>query len=321
MIILHKNCDVIINTIEKEFDIRGLDYIKIDLDKLYNSSFVNRLKLYSMFHGENILLCNPLNSEMLKILSLLLVVKPLKVGIIIPPDPIHSSKSIPYSFLKYFSRIFLDLLKRNGIKILIVFTTPYERIAFGEILHGFRYIYLPTYSTETTGLKEILYSDRPVISFFTKNVEDLSLINDTVSVLEELGFKPRFIVNFLSSSIDKCLDDYRIICIHSDDTDQLIKYSTLTICKTPSPETNNIILKSIQYTKPVITTMEHGLALYYHDTGLIFLQKKWSSENLADSILEVLNNIDQIKKKSLSLYIDILKSEYGGELLISFFRK
>ncbi|OYT40518.1 MAG: hypothetical protein B6U89_01850 [Desulfurococcales archaeon ex4484_58] len=315
--IIHRGCGIIIDILKDLLNQYEIKYEEYCLERK-KISFRELMRINSRLYNSKIILCHPINTRLIPLLKILTLIKPRKIAYIVPPDPSHRMDNYISRVIIYYTRTILTLLRSLGTKVLFIFTTPYERIYSTPLIKGFRYVYIPTYMIRDTGIKEPLHSEKPVVTFFIGEREDFLLLSHTIRVLEELGFKPRIIVNITSDEYLGCLNDYRVICIRSSEYEQLIKYSTIIVAKTPSPETNNVIAQSIIHTKPVITTMEHGLALYYRDTGLIFVLERWSGETLANSILEVLNNIDFIKKKGLALVIHELKPDYGAKILASF---
>jgi len=319
-IVIHKECNIIINELKKELENSKISYHEIHLTNSVFSDLYKVLKHGGALNNTPIIICHPITGDLLVKLAIILSSKPRKIVLLIPPNPKHKIDSTYVKIILYLLRTMLTFMENIGVKQLLVFTTPYERLLLDEIIRETRYVFFPTYAIEKPGFNDLVFSEKPVISFFVLEQQDIVIIKEALDILEELGFKPFFILGYANENIRDCIDDYRVMCIHTEDIDNLIKYSTITVVKTPTPETNSVILKSILYFKPVITTLEHGIALYYRYTGLIFLQRKWDGEALANSIIEVLNNLDNIKKKSLTMVILDLKKDFGSHIITRFLK-
>ena len=320
LLLVHENCEIIANTLKKELKSNGLEINELVLKNRLIHDLYLIMKRMGRVDNELVLICHPIDHTLLAKVFILLISKPRKIVFIIPPSPIHKRDSVFGKITLYVLRTLLTTMKLIGIKFLFVFTTPYERLLVDEIIHGIRYVFYPTYTIEKPSFRELMFSEKPVISFFVLEKDDIERIKETLDILEELGFKPFIVLGLMNINLNTCIDDYRVLCMNTDSLDDLIRYSTIVVVKTPTPETNNVILKSILYYKPVITTLEHGLALYYNYTGLVYIREKWDSESLANAIIEVLNNMDEIKKKSLSVLIFDLKRDYGRHIITRFLK-
>lgn len=315
--IIHGFCELITNYLKNDLLSEGFFYEEKNFDNYIRDS-LGIVKYSDRIHSSNLIICYPITFRSVLLLLLSIFIKPRRLIYIVPPSIKHSQNNLLFKFKKYLFKTILTLINTTGVEQLLVFTTPYEKILLENIIRKTNYVYYPTYFVERPELSELISFDKLKILYFIEDSNDLSLINGVVSVLEELGLKPLVVINCLERGIYKCIDDYRVICIHSYEYDELIKQSTIVIVKTPSPESNSIILKSIVYNRPVITTHEHGLAIYYNYVNYIYLQKKWTHESLASNILEILSNIDELKRKFLSTSIDILNNRFGKYVITKF---
>lgn len=321
VVIFYKECNIIIDEVREELKKNSLEYYEIPLNDLSINEFYTIIRHSGIIYNAPVIICHPINGELLIKLAIISYSKPRKIVFIIPPNPRHKIESIYVKILLYLFRTLLTFMENIGIKQLLVFTTPYEYLLLDNIIRKTRYVFYPTYKAEKIKFKDIMFHEKTIISFFKIKPEDLGIIKNTLNVLEELGFKPFFILNYdIEDLIETCLDDYRVICMYSSEYDEIINHSIIVIVKTTSPEANNVILKSIHYLKPVITTFEQGIAMYLQDTGLVFIQRKWDEETLADSIIEVMNNLNNIKKKALTVMIPSLKRDYGSHIIVKFLK-
>lgn len=315
--IIHSDCELIINSLKNDLLNEGYFYEEIVLNNTYRDS-LKLLKNSSRLYRNNLVICSPISPRILATLFLCFLIKPLRLIYIVPPSSKHSSQKLLFQINKYMFKIVLSLIKLNRVKQLLVFTTPYEKMILENIIRGTNSVYYSTYFMERPRTYELLLSEKMILSFFIYESDELNLVENVIRVFEEIGLKPLIIVNVLNRNILSCISDYRAVCIHNYEFDETIKNSALVIVKTPSPESNNVVLKSIFWSKPVITTQEHGLAIVYSNTGFIHIQKLWTPDSLAFSILNILGNLDNLKKKALSINIDTLSSSFGKHIITKF---
>lgn len=315
---MHSYCELITDYLKNDLLNEGYFYEEYIPDQ---QSIVKLLKISDRAYNSSLIICSPLNLKTIILLIFVLFMKPSKLIYVIPPSNIHNTYSFLFKLKKYLFKTILTLMSTVGVKQLLIFTTPYERIILENIVRKTSFIYYPTYCSEKPLLSGLSIFDKQVILYSINSIDDVFLANSMLSVLEELGLKPLLIMNLLNRNITKCTGNYRVLCIHTYDYDELIKNTSLIIVKTPSPVSNEVILKSIVYGKPVVAAPELGLALYYSDSEFVYLNKTWSSETLARSILDILSNIDYLKKKSLSTSISTLSNKYGRYVLLKFIRE
>jgi hypothetical protein len=321
VIVINYKCGVITDTIIDDLVKKNIRVKEVKLGVKSPGDTRILARSSHLLNNSSIILCHPISFELIYKLVLIMMSRPKKVAFIIPPSPRHKIDSLSLKTILYIVRFILALYTIMGIRVLLVFTTPYEKLFFNDIIRGNRYVFLPTYSAERPGFKDLVFVDRYMISIFMVDRKDRKVIRDALYVLEELGFKPLFILHLSRDDPLACFDDYRVLCVLTDDYDDIIRNSAIVVVKEPTPESNNVVLKSIVYNKPVLATIEHGMALYYQDTGLVRLQKKWDGELLANRIIEVLNNLDEIKKRSLNIMVPELKRDYGSHILYKFLRQ
>lgn len=315
--IIHGYCELITDYLKNDLLSEGYFYEE-NIFEYSIRDLITVIKHSSRIHNNNLIICYPITLKSLLVLLLILFIRPRKLIYVVPPSSKHILNNIFFRIRKYLVKTIFTLISIAGVKQLLVFTTPYERILLENIVKRSVFIYYPTYSIDKHVYSEVISYEKTTILFFIEKLNDLFLINETISVLEELGLKPLVLICLLNKNIVNCINDYRVVCIHSYEFDELIKYSTIIVAKTPSPVSNSIILKSIFYGKPVITTFEHGLAIYYSDTSFIYIQRSWTSESLASNILNILSDIDYLKKKSLSISLSSLNNRYGKYVILKF---
>lgn len=317
LFLIHSDCELIIDYLKNDLITEGYFYEELVFEHGFKG-LLEFVKYSDRIHNSNLLICQSISFKLIVMLIINILVKPRRVVFIIPPSVKHSVKNIVFKIEKYLFKTLTTLMRFINIKQLLVFTTPYERILLENIIRKTRFTYYPTYFAEKPRVSEFVDSEKLTILFFVKEPFELHLVSETISILEEINLKPLVLINYLNKYFFECIDDYRVVCIHQYDYDELIKYSTIIITKTPSPESNSIILKSILYGKPIITSFENGLAIYYRDVDFINIQSSWSSELIVNTILKILSNIDELKKKSLSLNIDILNNSFGKYVIKEF---
>jgi len=245
--------------------------------------------------------------------------KPKKLVLVIPPSSKHKRNTLSI-LLHHLLRAVLSFTG-FGRRLLIVFTTPYERVFGEELASKYSYIYYPVFDYEKPGIENTIVGQTNLIAFHVSSCRGLSEVVKAISILEESGFKPLFILNTLDYNTAKHVRDYRVICTCSDTASGVTSSSALVVVEGSDFSAANTVLNAVARGKPVIAYRLNGLALYFKDTGLVFLYDKWSAEILAELIIEVLNSMENIKKKALKNINTCLKRDRGRAILVEFLKE
>jgi len=319
VILAHADCYAITSVLGEELKYSGFAVEEYTLEYRMLNDFKLLLKLSGKLHGENLVVCYPITQSLiLKLLSILLSM-PKKLVLIIPPSSKHK-RSVVSVLLLYLLRVFLSLVG-YGKRLLIVFTTPYERVFGEELASKYSYVYYPVYECRKPGIENTISERSNLIVFHVSSSGSLSEVAGAISMLEESGLKPFFAVNVQDCTTASCIHDYRVICTCSDSVSGVVSSSALAVVEGSDISAVNTVLNTVVRGKPVIASRLNGLALYFRDTGLVFLYDEWSAEKLAELIIEVLNSIEDVKKKALKNINTCLKRDLGRTVLVEFLEK
>ncbi len=305
----------------REFNVYSLNYDSMPKSFLKRVLFEIKV-LAEILKDKNrysLILCMSISIRLLNWLLKLLITRPKRLIIVIPPSPRHVF-SFKNTLLIYMFRILYGILGLLGVKELLVFTTPYEKLFLMNILHNIEHTYLPVYSSRYIGVKELLIADKPTILIYGHPVlSGRKLLISSINTLVELGFIPKIILYIDPERQDLlCPRSPYIICLSTDSYDLILQHVTLVVIPVSTSYSNKLLVESIMNGRPVISSRNIGIAGIYEDTGLVVYEDKWLPETFTDRILKVLNQIDKFKKAMLSYKPIILNPEYGLEVIASF---
>ncbi|WP_148677115.1 glycosyltransferase family 1 protein [Staphylothermus hellenicus] len=294
------------------------EHIKgLGLVKRFRIFFKLLLEMIKRANSYDFIICSPVDSWFLSQVFSLVISRPRKTVIIIPPSPKHIFGLLRL-FKLYLFRFSLFLLGLLGVSTLLVFTTPYEKEYLETVIRSRNYIYIPLIEPRVSMVRELIYSDKPLIIISYDDWINDQVFHNALETFRELGVQVRYVIVSSKPIIHACNGNYNAICIISDDISEIIKHSTLVIVKRANPESNRILVEAIMNGRPVISSKKIGMAYIYSDTGLIVFLSKWALETFTDTVLKILNRIDYFKKVSLKNIPKPLKSDYGIYILIDF---
>jgi len=319
VILAHTDCYAIASVLREELKNGGFAVEEHTLKHRVVDDSKLLLKLSGKLHGENLVVCYPITRSLILKLFSVLLSKPKKLVLIIPPSSKHKRSALTVLLL-YLLRVFLSFTG-FGKRLLIVFTTPYERVFGEELASKYSYVYYPVCECEKPSIENTVVGYTNLVAFHVSSGRGLSEVVKVISILEESGFKPLFTLNIPDYNTASCIHDYRVICTHSDDLYGFASSSALVVVEGSDIPAVNAVLNAIARGKPVIASRLNGLALYFRGTGLVFLYDKWSAEVLAELIIEVLNSIEDVKKKALKNINTCLKRDLGRAVLVKFFEE
>jgi len=319
VILAHADCHAITSVLRDELKNSGFVVEEYALKHGVLDDFKLLLKLSGKLHGENLVVCYPITRSLLLKLFSVLLSKPRKLALIIPPSSKHKRNALNILLL-YLLRAVLSFTG-FGKRLLIVFTTPYERVFGEELASKYDYVYYPVYECEKPGIENTILGRHNLTVFHVSSSEGLSEVVEAISILEESGLKPFLVVNMQDYTTASCIHDYRVICTQSDNLYGVASASALVVVEGSDISAVNAVLNAMARGKPVIASRLNGLALYFKNTGLVFLYDEWSAEKLAELMIEVLNSIEDVKKKALKNINTCLKRDLGRAVLVEFFEE
>jgi len=319
VILAHDECYAITSVLRKELENSGFVVEEYTLKHHVLGDFKLLLKLSEKLHGENLVVCYPITRSLILKLFSALFAKPKKLALIIPPSSKHKRNGLSILLL-YLLRVVLSFTG-FGRRLLIVFTTPYERVFGEELASRYSYVYYPVYECEKPGIENTISGRNNLAVFHVSSSRSLREVVEAISILEESGLKPFLVVNMQDYTTASCIHDYRVICTQSDNLCEVASSSALVVVEGSDIPAVNAVLNAVARGKPVIASRLNGLALYFRDTGLVFLYDKWSAEVLVELMIEVLNSIEDIKKKALKNINTYLKRDLGKAVLVKFFEE
>ena len=316
------NCSIIdenlaLSLYEKGFSIK---YIRIDEERFAKQGMLRKLSLiqglYSRFLNDSsrLIICSEINDFLfLSLLSFIILRKPKKLVIVFPPSPSKESRKL-FGLKIPIINLLLGLLG----EILLVYTTPMERVYTNGLLDNYQYIYLPISTSEPLLMRSLIHSDKPLFVAIYRDKEKEFYIN-IIKLLKQLEVFPRFVFLVLNE-FTKCFRDPRIVCIHTDTYDTIIDNASVVILKENSPHANELLIKSIMHGRPVLSSSEIGLLRLFIDTDLVVIEDNWKPDNISLILLKILNEIDRFKKASLSKIPNRIDNSKGIEKIISFLK-
>lgn len=329
VLFLSKECNIICDSIrdkllEKKFNVEYVDFTGI-YEPHNDVGLYWRLKIFFNLIAEFMkrsmnyafIICSPIDSWLLSLLFSLIFAKPEKIVIIIPPSPKHIVGFAEILKIHLF-RFFMTLFSLIDAKTLLILTTPYEVKYLEMILRSHNYVFVPPYESSAAKVKELIHSEKPLIVIpYNDWMHDRSFYN-ALETFRELGITARYVIVASDYKDQRCISDYRVICISSDDYSDIISQSTIVVIRRADPEANKILIDAIMNGRPVISSREVGMAHVYRDTGLVVFEDLWTPDTFSNIVLKILNEIDQYKKASLKSIPITLKSDYGISILTSF---
>ncbi len=315
-------CRSLLDVIERKgLDIEYFDHVDVaDLDfkrkfLFYVNFIVELLKRKELWL---LVIGSPISFRLILWLNIILLfVKPRRLVLLIPPSERHVDglKLFAYSSLISF---LLLLIKRRGVRVLLIYTSPIEKQVFEQVFHSEATTYYPVFSwDQPRSAPKQLRENPPVLFVYALNEYQVKWLPGALVFLEELGVKPLIIVGF-EDEPRRCINHPLITCIYSSDYDKYLMEATIVIALHVSPESNLVIAKAIGYKRPVITRRVLGMGRVYEDTGLITYQDVIGPENLATTILNVLNNLDKYRQIGLRTVILPPKTRYFEEIFHEF---
>jgi len=324
VLIVHSDCSVIVDVLKEDLKKDDIAFSEIALRSSTFSDVSSLINHAERINNSTLIICHPLNPSFLPKILVMLIAKPRKLILIIPPSPQHKRNSIVEGLTLYLLRALLTFMKLRN-RILYVFTTPYERLFATPLVEGFQYVYYPAYPSIRQVSGDVVPETNIVIAFFPSKKESIKEIGKALSMFKELGFKQLVVVSPLTrvSESSPCwhVKSSHTICVITDDHDDIIAYSTLVVVDESTPESNSIVYKAVLSSKLVIASSEHGLALYYRDKWLTFLYDKFRGEDLVAMLVNILNDLDKFKKLRLSPRMPSLKRDLGRVFLVRFLRE
>jgi len=306
ILIIHSACDIIVKSLEEDLVKLGFKVEKHgfnDMD-VFNLNLRDFLKTLRHMYKGVFIFCQPLGLRIILYSILAFMFRPVSLIYVVPPSFKHQVRILSM-FKLFVFKILLGLYRVLGGRVLFVFTTPYERFFADRLLKGCKYVYYVPYSVEKHRYIEPLSSYKPFVLITASSTSDLSFIDNVVKLLSELGFSTRIIIYLLSRHISKCIEDYRVTCIYSDEPIDLINISSLVVIPRIQPEIMQFTVLALNSYRPIITGFDNGIALAYKKRGGVFIIDTSSEHEIARAIIDVLNNLDQVKKDLL------VYTEYG----------
>jgi glycosyltransferase involved in cell wall biosynthesis len=326
VLLISEECGLISDFLYENLRGRGFNIYLLNYDSMPRS-FLRRVLFEIRILAEilkdkdrySIILCMSVSMRLLNWLLKLFITRPKKLIVVVPPSPRHIY-GFKNALLIYMFRILYGILGLFGVRELLVFTTPYEKLFLMNILHNIDHVYLPVYYSRYIGVKELLLADKPTILIYVHPIlSNRELLINSINTLIELGFIPKIILYVDPGRQDiLCPRSPHIICLSTDTYNLILQYVTLVVIPVSTPYSNKLLVESIMNGRPVITSRNIGVAGVYEDTGLVVYEDKWLPETFTDRILKVLNQIDRFKKAMLSYKPVILNPEYGLEVIASF---
>jgi len=323
-LIVHSNCSVIVDVLKEDLRKDDIAFSEIVLRSSTFGGVGSLINHAGRINDSTLIVCHPLNLSFLPKILVMLIAKPRKLILIIPPSPQHRRNSIVKGLTLYLLRALLTFMKLRD-RILYVFTTPYERLFATPLVEEFQYVYYPAYPSIRQVSGDFVPESNIVIAFFPSKKESIKEISKALSMFKELGLKQLVVVSPLTQMTDSSpcrhVKSSHTICVITDEHDDIIAYSTLVVVDEPTPESNNIVYKAVLNNKLVVASPEHGLALYYQDKWLIFLYDKFRGEDLVTMLVNILNDLDKFKKLRLTPSVPSLKRDSGRVFLVKFLRE
>jgi len=319
LLIIHRACDLIVDSLERDLDKLGFKVEKHGLNGIdpFNLNLHGYLKtLRNMYKGV-LIFCHPLSLRLIVYSFLALMYRPIGLIYVVPPSIKHRVATTSMIKLLVF-RILLGFYRVLGGRVLFVFTTPYERVFADRLLKGYKYVYYTPYGVEKHRYIEPLSSSKPFILITASSTGDLSMIADIVKLMGELGVPIRIIIYLLTRLISKCIDDHRVTCVHSDDAGELINASSLVVIPRSTLDTMQLTVLAMSSYRPVITGFDNGIALAYRGHSGVYIVDTSNESEVARTVIEVLNNLGQVKK-NLLVYTEYgFKRDFGLNMIKDF---
>ncbi len=305
---------------------RGFKPEHLDLSFTYRLKPSLRIRFYIDVLAElrkgnyrGIVLCSPVFSRLIFWLILLLILPYRRVVILIPPSLKHKRRllTITYSMITSF----LMLIHRiKGVSFLVIYTTPYEKQLFEQIIYGNAEAYYPAYTFKRRFRPpSFIRVNPPLLFIYGLNEYAVKWIPGMIVFLEELGVKPLLVIG-LEEPIGKCLQLPIGMCVHSSDYEWIIREATIVIVLHPSPWSNLILSKAISHGRPVLADPSVGMGHVYRDTGLVVFEDYANPETIATKILKILNEIDKYKQIGLRVEVIPPKPSYFIEVFEDFLK-
>ncbi len=247
----------------------------------------------------------------------LFLIRPRRLVLLIPPSERHVGgfRLFLYSVLISMLTLFIRI---SGIRVLLVYTTPYEKQILEGLLYGESNIFYPVYSFKPSRKPlRFLREFPPIIFIYALNEYQAKWLNGTIVFLEELGVKPLIILGF-EEVPRRCISHPLVACIYMDEYDRIIGEVTLVLALHVSPESSMIVVKAVSHGKPVIIRRVMGIGRVFEETGLIVYEDSISPENIATAILNVINNLDRFRHRGLRAVVTPPKTRYFEEILVEF---
>jgi glycosyltransferase involved in cell wall biosynthesis len=306
---------------------RGFGVETIDMGSIGKLDFKAKIAFLLSLAAElwkktysSILLCTPASTRLAAWLLFLLFTGPSKIVIVVSPSTKHGRPIIGFLDSALLS-LASGLLRMRGKKIMIVYTTPYEKMLFEKVFSiDSEAVYHPYGVVERRRAPSMLRDNPPVLFVYSVNEYAAKWIPGAVLFLEELGVRPLIILG-LEDPVGKCPGTSLMACIHSDDYDSIIRDSTIVVLLHASPESNLILSRAVSYGRPVIAHPSIGMSHVYSGTGLVVFEETPGPETLATKILKIINSLDNYRRLGLSIKLRQPSEKYLAEALADFLRE
>lgn len=263
----------------------------------------------------------PLGLKLPLFILLILLFKPRKVVLFIPPHYSYEVHDLRLIVSIVVIRILITLFKLIKSRVLVVYPTIFEKKVFHRLSFGLSSVFLPIYSSTGRSVTSVpSVSGGLTILFLPNNQLDLVLAVDIYSVLRKTFGNVKLVLMDPTHQLNICVSSPGLICISSDNYRELVNNVDIVILKYTGDYANQILFDISHDTKIILVDHKVGLSYYLRDSGFIniVIVDKWDPDRVLSNILLTINTFDAIKKNLLSIKTVELNPDFGLSYVMNF---
>jgi len=218
-------------------------------------------------------------------------------------------ENYPYHLSSHIRKSLSNIYKKK-LPILFVETTPIEHQIDSSLYPEFEHVLIPIFNVEHVIVRDTLPRDGVIVTRFDK----CRVLEDLILELGRIRFTA-MIVN-VNAPEKPCLNPF-IINVFTENPMSLLEKSIMGIIGVNDTLSNIVFQMMISDSRPVIACGQSARNNRYDSTGLVVKVDQCNASDLADAVVNIVNNLDLMRKRGTTRFEDLFH-EKGVERIKSF---